>query len=103
MIAAHDKMLAGELKEAVAQNDSTEDIADPEKMALKELVPGQAEVAQSSPALDPLGLDNLPDVNNLMPAQPSPLVEPPTPTPATYAARNDNTACKPAGRADDAR
>jgi len=78
MIAAHDKMLASELKDAVAQAEPAEEIPDPEKMALKELVPGQEQVAQTA-TLDPLGLDNLPDVNNLMPEQPSPLVSAPSP------------------------
>ena len=81
MIAANDAMLSSELKEAVAENDKTEEIPDPEKMALKELVPGQEQVAQQasqSAVIDPLGLDNLPDVNNLVPTNgPSPLASAP--------------------------
>ena len=84
MIASHDKMLANELKEAVALAEP-EEIPDPEQMALKELVPGQAMIAKSA-ALDPLGLENLPDVNNLLPAQPSPLASAPESAPTLHEA-----------------
>jgi len=83
MIAAHDKMLAGELKEAVAQAEPAEEIPDPEKMALKELVPGQQQMAQTN-TLDPLGLENLPDVNNLLPAEPTPLAAAPESAPTLH-------------------
>ncbi len=64
MIATHEAMLKKELHEAVAQ--SKEDIPSPEEFALQDLVPGQQSMARAQNAADdPLGLRNLPDVNNL--------------------------------------
>lgn len=110
MIAANDTMLKNELKEAVAENDQTEEIPDPEKMALKELVPGQEQVAEQNQAavIDPLGLDNLPDVNNLVPSGPSPMASAPAPVlkdatppaPQQPAPAADNTA-KPTTSSSD--
>jgi hypothetical protein len=81
MIAANDTMLKNELREAVASAPS-EELPNPEQMVLKELVPGQEQFANNTTGatIDPLGLENLPDVNNLVPSQMnSPLASAPAP------------------------
>ncbi len=65
MIAAHDRMLESELRQAVAEVPK-EEIPEPEQFALQDLVPGQQALVKASPSRgfdpsDPLGLDNLPD------------------------------------------
>jgi hypothetical protein len=84
MIVAHEHMLQKELKDAVAQTNTKEEIPSPEEFALQDLVPGQQSVAQVQGSgfnpNDPLGLNNLPEATNpdaLSPApSPSPAVVP---------------------------
>jgi len=81
MIAAHDKMLKGELQDAIAKTDQDQTIPNPEDLALKEIVPGQEPYAQGvNSALDPLGLENLPDVENLDGTASMAAYNPPVPT-----------------------
>lgn len=82
MIDAHEDMLRTELNEAVAQLPAPEEeVPSPEEFALQDLVPGQQSVAQSQAAasydpMDPLGLNNLPDVSELEALAPSPDASP---------------------------
>ena len=73
MIDTHEAMLRQQVGETVT--DQTAAIPSPEQMALGDLVPGQAYaetgagagavISKTADAYDPLGLNNLPDVNTL--------------------------------------
>lgn len=84
MIVAHQHMLQKELKAAVAQAETKEEVPSPEEFALHDLVPGQQAVVQNINSnaydpKDPLGLSNLPDASSVDAAPapaPSPAVVP---------------------------
>jgi len=80
MIGANEHMLQHELKDAVAQNDTKQEIPSAEEFALQPyLVPGEQAAVAQAPGFnpkDPLGLNSLPDVSNVEALQASPAPSP---------------------------